>query len=242
MRGRKTDTVKKYLEVICKICRQAAIDGLLPQTAAQAIAGITLVKSIDEDDNRAIKYLTSAELSKLINLDRSLLSEKEGMTHDMFLFSAYGCGPRISDLITARWIDVNFEKKELCKIQVKTRGRNIIPLSDEALEILRRWQGKHEVFVFGLLPDDFNLKDEEKLRTKRNSITATINKTLASIAKKANLGKKLTFHMARHSWAVNALEQGMPISMISELLGHSSSAITEKIYAIHRQEAKAEAV
>jgi integrase len=48
--------------------------------------------------------------------------------------------------------------------------------------------------------------------------------------------------MARHSWAVAALEQGMQMSMISSLLGHTSTAITEKVYAEFRQEAKAEAV
>jgi integrase len=130
----------------------------------------------------------------------------------------------------------------LCKIQVKTRGRNIIPLTDEALKILEEWKGRHNVFVFGLLSDNFDLKDEVMLRTRRNSITSTINKQLENISKKAQLSKKVTFHMARHSWAVSALEQGMSISMISSLLGHTSTAITEKVYAEFRQEAKAEAV
>ena len=160
----------------------------------------------------------------------------------MFLFAYYACGMRISDIITLRWCDIDLNKKELDKIQVKTRGRNIIPLTDEALEILRRRQGQHEVFVFGLLPDDFNLMDEEMLRTRRNSITSFINKSLEIIAKKAGLDKKVSFHMARHSWAVAALEQGMSISMISSLLGHTSTTITEKVYAEFRQEAKAEAV
>jgi site-specific recombinase XerD len=48
--------------------------------------------------------------------------------------------------------------------------------------------------------------------------------------------------MARHSWAVNALEQGMSISMISSLLGHTSVMASEKIYAEFRQNTKAEAV
>ena len=114
--------------------------------------------------------------------------------------------------------------------------------SDEALEILEKWKGRHNIFVFGLLPNDFNLKDEEKLRTRRNSITKSINKSLESISKKAQLGKKVTFHMARHSWAVSALEQGMQMNMISSLLGHTSIAITEKVYAEFRQGTKAEAV
>ena len=181
-------------------------------------------------------------MSRFFNIDRRVISNKIVNVLDMFKFSYLSCGLRISDIITLRWCDIDFEKKELRKIQVKTRGRNIIPLTDEALEILEKWKERRKVFVFGLLPDDFDLKDEERLRTRRNSITSTINKRLEDISKEAQLGKKVTFHMARHSWAISALEQGMSMSMISSLLGHTSTAITEKVYAEFRQETKVEAV
>lgn len=241
-RGRKTDTVEKYLETISKICRQASDNGFLCKASAQAITDIALEENLDDSLARSIKYLTTVEIGKLVNIDRSIISNKQADVLEMFKFSYLSCGPRISDIITLRWCDIDFEKKELCKIQVKTRGRNIIPLTDEALKILEEWKGRHNVFVFGLLSDDFDLKDEVMLRTRRNSITSTINKQLENISKKAQLSKKVTFHMARHSWAVSALEQGMSISMISSLLGHTSTAITEKVYAEFRQEAKAEAV
>ena len=241
-RGRKTDTVEKYLETISKVCRQASDDGLLCKASAQAIADIVLEDSLDDSSARSIKYLTTGEIGKLVKIDRGIISNKQADVLEMFKFSYLSCGPRISDIITLRWCDIDFEKKELCKIQVKTRGRNTIPLADEAFEILKQWRGRHNIFVFGLLPDDFDLKDEERLRTRRNSITSTINKRLENISKKAQLSKKVTFHMARHSWAVSALEQGMAISMISSLLGHSSTMVTEKVYAEFRQDAKAEAV
>jgi len=241
-RGRKTDTVEKYLETISKICRQASDNGFLCKASAQAITDIALEENLDDSLARSIKYLTTVEIGKLVNIDRSIISNKQADVLEMFKFSYLSCGPRISDIITLRWCDIDFEKKELCKIQVKTRGRNIIPLTDEALKILEEWKGRHNVFVFGLLSDDFDLKDEVMLRTRRNSITSAINKQLKSISKKVQLDKKVTFHMARHSWAVSALEQGMSISMISSLLGHTSTAITEKVYAEFRQEAKAEAV
>lgn len=241
-RGRKTDTVEKYLETISKICREASNNGLLCKASAQAIADIVIEENLNDSLARSIKYLTTVEIGKLVNIDRSIISNKQVDVLEMFKFSYLSCGPRISDIITLRWCDIDFEKKELCKIQVKTRGRNIIPLTDEALKILEEWKGRHNVFVFGLLSDNFDLKDEVMLRTRRNSITSTINKQLENISKKAQLSKKVTFHMARHSWAVSALEQGMSISMISSLLGHTSTAITEKVYAEFRQEAKAEAV
>ena len=241
-RGRKTDTGEKYLETISKICREASNNGLLCKASAQAIADIVIEENLDDSLSRSIKYLTTEEIGKLVNIDRSIISNKQADVLEMFKFSYLSCGPRISDIITLRWCDIDFEKKELCKIQVKTRGRNTIPLTDEALEILKQWRGRHNIFVFGLLPDDFDLKDEERLRTRRNSITSTINKRLENISKKAQLSKKVTFHMARHSWAVSALEQGMAISMISSLLGHSSTMVTEKVYAEFRHDAKAEAV
>lgn len=241
-RGRKTDTVEKYLETISKICKQASEDGLLCKASAQAISDIVLEDGLDDNSARSIKYLTPEEMSKFVNIERNVISDKEVDAIEKFKFSFLSCGLRISDIITLRWCDIDFEKKELRKIQVKTRGRNIIPLTEEALKILEKWKGSHNIFVFGLLQDDFNLKDEEKLRTRRNSITRSINKALNSISKKSQLGKKVTFHMARHSWAVNALEQGMQMSMISSLLGHTSTTITEKVYAQFRQEAKAEAV
>ena len=241
-RGRKTDTVEKYLETISKICKQASEDGLLCKASAQAISDIILEDGLDDNSARSIKYLTPEEMSKFVNIERNVISDKEVDAIEKFKFSFLSCGLRISDIITLRWCDIDFEKKELRKIQVKTRGRNIIPLTDEALKILEKWKGRHNIFVFGLLPDEFDLKDEEKLRTRRNSITSIINKQLKSISKKMQLDKKVTFHMARHSWAVSALKQGMQISMISSLLGHKSTWVSELVYAEYMPNTKAEAV
>ncbi len=241
-RGRKKDTIEKYLETICKVCTYASEHGLLSKTVSQAIADIELEYGIGDEAHKTIKYLTCKEMGRLVHLDRNTLTKKQTDFVDMFLFSFYSCGLRVSDIITLRWCDINFEKKEIDKTQVKTRGRNFVPLTDEGLKILESWQGKNRIFVFGLLPDNFNLDDEEELRIRRNSITSTINKSLKRLSEIAQLDKKVTFHMSRHSWAVNALEQGMPLTMISSLLGHSSTMITEKVYAQWTQNTKAEAV
>ena len=135
-RGRQTDTIEKYFETISKICRQASNNGLLCKASAQAIADIVLEDNLDDSLARSIKYLTTEEIGKLVNIDRSIISNKQADVLEMFKFSYLSCGPRISDIITLRWCDIDFEKKELCKIQVKTHGRNIIPLTDEALKIL----------------------------------------------------------------------------------------------------------
>ena len=232
-RGLKIDTVVKYLENISKICKQASDDGFLSNATAQAIANIEVEDSLDEVANKDVKYLTREEISKIVHLEKSLLTKRQLEYIEMLLFSLYSCGIRISDLITLKWNDIDFENNFLHKKVMKTRRIIKIPLRDEALEILEKWKGLHEVFVFGLLPDDFNLKDEEKLRTRRNSITSNINKSLKRISKKAQLSKIITTHYMRHSFAVLAIEQGTSISEISELMGHKNSYITEEVYAKH---------
>ena len=149
----------------------------------------------------------------------------------MFMFSFYACGLRLIDMMTLRWVDIDFKKQVIRKVQVKTRNRNVIPIREAAIKILDRWKGRYKVFVFGLLPDKFNLNVDEELRKRRNSVTATINTSLKRQSKFANLDKEITFHWARHTWAVLALEKGVEISKISRLLGHTSTAVTEKVYA-----------
>ena len=39
------------------------------------------------------------------------------------------------------------------------------------------------------------------------------------------------FHVARHSFAVFALNKGLSMSVVSRLLGHGSTDVTEKVYA-----------
>ena len=114
---------------------------------------------------------------------------------------------------------------------MKTRNRNVIPIREPAIEILDRWKGRYKVFVFGLLSDKFDLNFDEELRRRRNSVTNTINTSLKRQSKFANLKNEITFHWARHTWAVLALEKGVEISKISRLLGHTSTAVTEKVYA-----------
>lgn len=62
-------------------------------------------------------------------------------------------------------------------------------------------------------------------------MTNTINTSLKRQSKLANLKYEVTFHWARHTWAVLALEKGVEISRISRLLGHTSTSVTERIYA-----------
>ena len=229
--NRKVDTVNKAVQAIAGVCTYASQMKYVPIEVTLAIKDLHLSdKSLDADEI-TVKYLTQEELKKFVDIRENLPLLRQKEFHDMFMFSFYACGLRLIDMMTLRWVDIDFKKQVIRKVQVKTRNRNVIPIREAAIKILDRWKGRYKVFVFGLLPDKFNLNVDEELRKRRNSVTATINTSLKRQSKFANLDKEITFHWARHTWAVLALEKGVEISKISRLLGHTSTAVTEKVYA-----------
>ena len=229
--NRKVDTVNKAVQAIAGVCTYASQMKYVPIEVTLSIKDLHLSdKSLDADEI-TVKYLTEEELKKFVDIRETLPLLRQKEFHDMFMFSFYACGLRLIDMMTLRWVDIDFKKQVIRKVQVKTRNRNVIPIREAAIEILDRWKGRYKVFVFGLLPDKFDLNVDEELRKRRNSVTATINTSLKRQSKFANLDKEVTFHWARHTWAVLALEKGVEISKISRLLGHTSTAVTEKVYA-----------
>lgn len=62
--------------------------------------------------------------------------------------------------------------------------------------------------------------------TYRNA-SYNINRNLKLIAKKAGISIPLTLYVARHSWASAAKAKGIPLSVISEGMGHDSETTTQ---------------
>ncbi|MCM1520842.1 MAG: site-specific integrase, partial [Lachnoclostridium sp.] len=161
------ETINHALTPILKGCRQAMIDGYISSQLSYAIQGMRIIKkvSLEKEEATKVKHLTKEQIAQLIEFYHSDKEPRRKEYVEMFLFAMYACGLRLVDIITLQWSDIDLENKTLNKIQVKTRNRNVIPLTEQALGILKSWEGKHERFVFGLLPDEINLDDAASFYT-----------------------------------------------------------------------------
>ena len=136
---------------------------------------------LDEED-RNIKYLTEERFAELVSVYNTIEQPRRKEFLEMWLFAFHACGMRMVDVMTLRWKDIDFNKNFISKIQVKTRNRNTIPLSEPLIRILEKWKGRNKVFVFDLLPENFDINDHEAIYRRRNSWNNTINTSLHCIS------------------------------------------------------------
>ena len=230
-------TINHALTPILKASKYACDLGLIEMPINARIQDMRVVvkPSVEQDAEPAFdeKYLTEQQLAKLKQYYETCKEPRRKQYLEIFLFAFYACGLRIVDVMTLQWGHINFEKKELSKIQIKTTKRHVIPLRQEAIDILLKWREEfpNRKYVFGLCDENRSLDDTEKLYYVRNNVTRCINQSLNVVGEKLDFPISLTMHIARHSFAVFALNHGCSMSVVSRLLGHGSTDITEKIYA-----------
>ena len=230
------ETINHALTPIIKSCAYASELGMISSTVNARIQDMRIATKPTLSDEEAEfdgKSLTKEQMAKLLDYYKTCTEPRRKEFLEMFFFAFHACGLRVVDVMTLQWGHVNFEKKELRKIMIKTNKRHVIPLTEPALRILRQWQAKRDGcrYVFNLVKDDLNLDDAEALYKARNNATKCINQSLVVVGENIGLPFNLSMHVARHTFAVFALNKGLSMSVVSRLLGHGSTDVTEKVYA-----------
>lgn len=228
--------VNKTLTPLFKGIKYASDNELLSASLANTICVYLDFKNRTYGTNtqtNKVKYLTPEQITLFCKIQPTLPHERTREIMDMFLFAFHSCGLRISDILTLEWKHIDFERKIIDKIIFKTKTRMQIPLTEPAIKILEKWKlmKRNDRFVFDLLPIDFNINDEKSLKNARLSKNRTIRQSLWSVGQKLGLSFNLSFHVARHTFAVIAIKRGVDLYLLSKLLGHKSITVTEKVYA-----------
>lgn len=207
-----------------------------------------------EDNESSVHYLTREQMARFVALYSEVKYDRTREIMDMFLFAFHACGLRVSDIATLEWAHIDFANSTMRKMLVKAKNFHELHLNSAAIQILHRWQDKgyNPRFVFNLLPVDFKFSDksnqeqcDRELKMKIASKNRTIGQSLRAIGLKIGVeGFNLTMHVARHTFAVYALNPpiNMSLHLVSRLLGHSSVTATEKNYAMFLPETLSEEV
>ena len=203
-KGNSVNTVAKHMRQLRTLVNEAINQGYIPSDA------YPFRKFKIKQEKGRKEFLTPDELRKLENLQ---VSDKR-LRHvlDAFLFCCY-TGLRYSDfcqLTPENIIRVN-GKRWLYFKSVKTDVEIRLPLhllfEGKALAVLERYD----------IVTDF----------AKIGPNSEANKYLAQLATLARIRKHITYHTARHTCATLLVHQGVPITTVQKLLGHTSVRTTE---------------
>ena len=173
--------------------------------------------------------MTEEEITSVETVD---LTERPNLEpyRKLFIFACTAYGIRVSDLILLQHDQLSGDR---IKIKTKKSNKQLdVRLPQKALDIIE-WFKDHtndKRFVFGLAPFNLDMKNAEMVDLTISRETAKYNKALLAIGKKAELGKPISSHIARHSWGTRALRKGLDLYQVSTLLTHSNVKQTQ-VYA-----------
>ena len=242
VKGNSNATINHNLIPIIHACERAKDNGYITEKQYASIKECKLVEDAGSIDDTGFdgRYLTKEDLKQLMTFYENDKETRRREYVEMFLFAFHAGGMRLVDVMTLQWAHVDFDRKEIRKVLVKTlksrKQRHVIPMTEPVERLLRKWRrmGRTNKFVFGLLADTFDITNPIALYFARNSVNRKVNQSLKVVGQGMGLPFTLTFHCARHSFAINALnDEEHPLDMyqVSRLLGHASTETTEKVYA-----------
>ena len=168
------------------------------------------------------KFLSVSEMTDLI--DSPDCSTLAGMRDRAIFEVLYSCGIRVGELVGLNRGDVDLIG-DILKVRGKGKKERIVPMGSHAtkalmnyLESSLRFQGRNAqrdpkaVFL-----------NKDGTRLTARSVRRTVDKHLKRIA----LGKNISPHTMRHTFATHLLDAGADLRSIQELLGHARLSSTE---------------
>lgn len=231
--GLAANTVNSIITVIQNSLKTAFTLGLISEYTADRIKR-------PKAQEKTIECFSSAEQKQIENY--VLASEKN---HLFGILLCLYTGLRLGELLALEWTDIDFSKAELTVNKTCHDGKDengvfrritdtpkttssirTIPIPKQLLPHLKAAKRKsHSTYV---------VSNGKKIMAFRS-----YQRTFDCLLKKLNIPHR-GFHSLRHTFATRALECGMDVKTLSEILGHKSPTVTLNRYAHSLMEHKKE--
>lgn len=174
-------------------------------------------------------FLSVDEMFELLNAQKD--SSVSGLRNLAMLELFYSCGLRLSELAGLNVSDLDF-KQALVKVRGKGRKERIVPVGGPARLALQEYLTKTGEARKKVNADVFN--SPLFLNTRGARITGrSIARIVDEATKKSGIGRKISPHALRHTFATHLLNAGADLRSIQELLGHESLSTTQKYTAVN---------
>jgi len=171
------------------------------------------------------RIVSAEEIEKILNNE---LNVSEKAIFELL----YACGLRVSELV-----ELKIDSPDLKNAFLKTKGKGskerLIPIGKKAIKALKNYLGEREFYV------KLSGTKEKSLFIHKNGKKYTRQQIYDFIHKQGELiGKNISPHTIRHTFATHLLENGADLRVVQELLGHSNIATTQLYTHISKKKIK----
>ena len=233
-RGVRMNTISFYMRIFRAVYNRAVEKGL----TAQNNPFRHVYTGVDKTVKRAIPIKTIKEMKDLDLAANSALD----FARDMFMFSFYTRGMSFVDMAYLRKTDL--QNGILTYRRRKTGQELSIKWEKCMAEIIAKYPENKTDFLLPIIKEEGNGRNSESHQACLNGRVVTdegeanerrqydnalhlVNYHLKDLSEMLQLQRPLTMYVARHSWASAAKAKNVPLSVISEGMGHDSEATTQ---------------
>lgn len=201
--GNSSNTVCKHMRQLRTLVNEAINYGYISQNK------YPFRKYKIKKENPVKAHLSWEDISSIENM--TISDYKTAKIRDAFLFCCY-TGIRFSDFVSMREENIEVTRGETwVRFRAKKTG------TDVSIPIFMLFGGKGVDILSSYTIGEFTSIGNN----------ADVNRRLAEIVKSAGITKRVTFHTARHTCATLLISQGVPITTVQKILGHSSVKTTQ---------------
>ena len=212
-RGLVRNSVSFYMRVLRAIYNKAARQKLIEQRHPFS----EVYTGIDRTRKRAVPESIIFRLHRLELEAGTPLA----LCRDMFIFSYCTRGMAFVDIAYLR--KTNLQNGMICYARRKTGQLLSVRIEPCIQRIIDRYADSDSPYVFPILTSVDTAEAYEQYQTALN----THNRLLGRLSELLGCGCKLTSYTSRHSWATAARNHNVPISVISQGMGHTSEQTTQ---------------
>lgn len=202
-----------------------ALRNFLKYLAKRDIKSVPAEKvELGKQEDREVTFLEADELERLLKSPDG--NNLDSLRDRAVLGTLFSTGMRVSELCSLDRDKIDTTRGEL-SIRGKGSKIRVVFLSDEAKEDINKYLNKRsdlDEALFIRIPKSKTFSKDSKLRLTPRSIQRIVEK----YATKAGIvGKNVSPHTLRHSYATDLLRNGADIRSVQSMLGHSSVTTTQ---------------
>lgn len=223
--GRKNATAARRLSGMRRFYRYLLREKLITEDPTLRIESPRLSRRLPES-------LSEADVEALLNepLGDQVQDQRLELRDRAMLEIIYGCGLRVSELVTLRVDQVNL-RQGVVRVTGKGDKDRLVPLGEEAVDWLLRYMNEARgELLRGRVSDDLFPGNRGTAMTRQ-----AFWYRVRHYAARADIRKKLSPHTLRHAFATHLLNHGADLRVVQMLLGHADLSTTQIYTHVARQ-------